>query len=79
MSKICKGKNCNKLLKEGYKYNKCEACRNKNNGKIKTIIKGITAAGVVVVEIGLLALNAKNKTKNCLSFFVLPIAVGSLC
>ena len=55
MSKICKGKNCNKLLKEGYKYNKCEACRNKNNGKIKTIIKGITGAGVVVVQIGLLA------------------------
>ena len=61
MSKICKGKNCNKLLKEGYKYNKCEACRNKNNGKIKTIIKGITAAGGVVVQVGLLALNAKNK------------------
>ena len=61
MPKTCKGKNCNKLLKEVYKYSKCEACRNKNNGKIKTIVKGIAAAGVVVVEIGLLALNAKNK------------------
>ena len=33
--KICKNKNCKKVLPEGYKYNRCEACRNQlaQNGK----------------------------------------------
>lgn len=38
--KICKGKNCQKILPADYKYHYCESCRNKRNDRFKTAAKG---------------------------------------
>lgn len=54
--KVCKNKNCQKILPEGYKHKYCEACRNQHAQAAKNVMKGFlatgtAAAGVVVAVI----------------------------
>lgn len=49
MQKTCKG--CGKALPEGYKYKKCEACRNKRNDVIKTALAMLGGAAVIVLSL----------------------------
>ena len=44
-TRLCKNKNCNKPLPEGYKHKYCEACRNKHIHTAKKA--GKWAAGIV--------------------------------
>ena len=37
--RVCKNKKCQKVLPVDYKYNKCEACRNKTAHTIKKALK----------------------------------------
>lgn len=45
--KVCKNKNCQKPLPEGYKYKHCESCRNKKVKQIKNI--GEATMGFAVI------------------------------
>lgn len=56
---VCK--KCGKQLPEGYKYNRCEWCRNERAHKQKTGIKA--GAGMAVLLSGL-ALIAKKAAEN---------------
>lgn len=47
--KVCKNKNCQKPLPEGYKYKYCEACRNKHADNVKKV--GKPALGVAVLAV----------------------------
>ena len=47
--RICKGKGCKKELPVGYKYEKCESCRNKFLESGINIVKTCGAAVVGVV------------------------------
>lgn len=62
MTKLCKGKNCGKVLGEGYKYDKCEACRNRRNDTFKRVIKGLASVGGVLTS--LVFLVDKNNSKK---------------
>ena len=58
--KVCK--KCKKVLPENYKYNKCEACRNKGAHTVKKI--GATVgAGLSVAVPTLIGLVSKGKIK----------------
>ena len=47
---VCK--KCKKTLPEGYKYDKCEACRNKLADGIKKGLKVVAGvAGIVIVAV----------------------------
>lgn len=45
--KVCKNKNCKKLLPEGYRYKYCESCRNKQVDKVKKAGKPILGVATV--------------------------------
>ncbi|MCF0116269.1 MAG: hypothetical protein HUJ56_13040 [Erysipelotrichaceae bacterium] len=47
--KTCKNKKCGKILPDGYKFNYCEACRNK---KIENLKNGATAVVGAVATVG---------------------------
>ena len=54
--RVCKNKNCQKILPEGYKHKYCEACRNQHAQTAKNALKWFgasvaTAASVVVVVV----------------------------
>ena len=52
--RICKGEGCKKELPVGYKYEKCESCRNKLFEDRKSLFKigmsVLTAVGLFVVS-----------------------------
>ena len=63
--RVCKNKNCQKILPEGYKHKYCEACRNQHAHVVKNAFKGIrafaaTAASVAVVAVTRGRINPKN-------------------
>lgn len=39
--KVCKSKDCQKVLPEDYKYKYCEACRNRRVDNIKKVGKAV--------------------------------------
>ncbi len=47
--KHCKG--CQRVLPNGYKYSRCENCRNKNVQKIKDVTKVVGSVVISVVGI----------------------------
>lgn len=49
--RLCKNKDCQKILPDGYKYKYCEACRNKQAHTGKNILKGIAACAVAVITV----------------------------
>jgi len=50
VKRICKGKGCKKELPVGYKYEKCESCRNKFIESGKDIFKfGVPALAAVAL------------------------------
>lgn len=50
--RICKNKECQKVLPVGYKHKYCEACRNKHAETAKNVLKGAaTVASVAVVVV----------------------------
>lgn len=55
--KMCKNKNCKKVLPEGYKHRYCEACRNVQAEHVK---KGFKAVGGTLLSVGLLVVGGKN-------------------
>ena len=50
--RICKNKDCQKVLPAGYKYDECEACRNKKADGVKRALSyigsGILAIGGIL-------------------------------
>lgn len=59
--KICKNKNCQKVLPTGYKHRYCEACRNVH---IENAKRGAKAVGGTILSIGLLVIGGKNLPKK---------------
>lgn len=53
--KLCKNKECNKPLPEGYKHSYCESCRNKQAQKIKNVVK---KTGGTALSLALLVVSA---------------------
>ena len=53
--RLCKNKNCQKVLPTGYKHRYCEACRNKHAQTVKNVLKrvgaGVATIGSVAVVI----------------------------
>ena len=47
--RVCKNKKCQKILPVGYKHKYCEACRNQHAQTVKSVFKGIGAAGGAAV------------------------------
>lgn len=50
-SRVCKDKQCQKVLPVGYKHRYCEACRNKHAQLAKSVIKGIGIGAAAVVSV----------------------------
>lgn len=64
--KLCKNKDCQKVLPKDYKHKLCESCRNKRIDTAKDIVKGTlavggTALGVVVTVITKGKFDSSNK------------------
>lgn len=51
--RVCKNKECQKILPPDYKHKYCEACRNKHAQMTKNVFKGIGvgAAGVASIAV----------------------------
>lgn len=47
-SKKCKNKKCQRTLPEGYKYDRCENCRNKQVKRVRDAGKGVLGVLFVV-------------------------------
>ncbi len=63
--KLCKNKNCRKVLPEGYKYSYCEACRNDRAHATKVIGKiGSALVGVAACLVGIVVSGGQDKSKN---------------
>lgn len=60
--RVCKNKECQKVLPAGYKYKYCEACRNKRAESAKRIVVGI-AGSALSISLGFFA-GRWNNTKN---------------
>ena len=54
--RVCKNKKCQKILPSGYKYEFCEACRNKRAETTKKVAKGTAAAVATAGSIALLVI-----------------------
>ncbi|MGN8658471.1 hypothetical protein [Catenibacterium mitsuokai] len=48
--RICKIKECQKVLPAGYKHKYCEVCRNKHAETVKNVLKAIGAGTATVVS-----------------------------
>jgi hypothetical protein len=48
-TRVCRNKQCQKVLPPDYKYRYCEACRNKRAETTKKILKG---AGAGIISVG---------------------------
>ena len=60
--RVCKNKDCQKVLPVGYKYKYCEACRNKRTQNVKKKVKG-AATVAIGLALGVFAGSWKG-TKN---------------
>ncbi len=49
--RVCKNKNCGKVLPEGYKHRYCEACRNKHVDTAKNVLKGVATTALAIVSV----------------------------
>ena len=56
--RVCKNKKCQKVLPDGYKYNYCEACRNKQAYTVKSTGKKVLAVAVTVASVTVTVLTA---------------------
>ena len=54
--KVCKNKNCHKVLPAGYKHRYCEACRNQHAQMAKNLLKGIGAGAATVASVALVVI-----------------------
>ncbi len=54
--RVCKNKRCQKVLPIDYKYNKCEACRNKTAYTIKKTLKTGAKIGGALLSILIIVL-----------------------
>ena len=67
MTEMKKCKKCNRNLPSAYKYNKCEACRNKNVDAVKKFVKAVgvtTVSGVGAVLLGAVSGDNVKANKN---------------
>ena len=46
--RVCKNKECQKVLPAGYKHKYCEACRNKHAETAKNVLKGLGTGAATV-------------------------------
>lgn len=51
--RVCKNKNCKKILPKGYKYEYCEACQNQQAHTAKNVFKGVLAGMGTMASIAL--------------------------
>lgn len=51
--KVCKNKNCKKILPKGYKYEYCENCQNRQAHTAKNVFKGVVAGMGAMASIAL--------------------------
>lgn len=49
--RVCKNKKCQKVLPDSYQYNYCEACRNKQADKVKSVGKKVLSGVVIVTSV----------------------------
>ncbi len=49
--KVCKNKNCQKVLPIDYNHKYCEACRNKHADRTKKVLKGLGIGAASVASI----------------------------
>ena len=51
--RVCKNKECQKILPDGYKYKYCEACRNQQAQTVKKVLKGVGVGAGTVATIAI--------------------------
>lgn len=49
--RVCKNKECQKVLPAGYKHKYCEACRNKHAETAKNVLKVLGAGAATVARV----------------------------
>ncbi len=62
-TRVCKNKDCKKVLPEGYKYKYCEACRNKQAQNTKKVLKGVGGLFIFAVSV-VMAVGSGGKIKK---------------
>ena len=60
--KFCKNKHCGKELPPGYKYNLCEACRNKRADKVRGALN-VGKKGIGIAASAALFIVSKGRIK----------------
>lgn len=57
-ARVCKNKNCQKILPIGYKHRYCEACRNQHVQKMKKGLKVIRNGAATVLSVAVVVVTS---------------------